>query len=597
MLLKIVNNRFFKLFFFSLCFIILFSKSDRLFYWTSDKPTDASVVQSDGSGYYAFLPQWFTYGTDHFEFAPKIYKKYPNKRYTDFFGTNKENPTSYNKYYPGTAIALTPFYLIGDLHAKIAGIDQDGYSWPYMLWTNLGVIFFAVFGAYGLFRLTQLYKIHPLGSYLVVLAALFATNLCYYTTVELPFSHVFSFSLNTWFLVHVKLWTETKKNRHFYWLSAIMGWLIVIRPTNLFILVFVPFLFKSSGSFWNYLKDIFVNRKLMLTIGLVLSLLFIAVHLQNVYSQTGSFSMNSYGQEGFSNWKSPFIWDVLFSYKKGLFVYTPILFLLIPALVVCFIKQRRIFWGTLLIFSLVTYSTASWWMWFFGGGLGARNYIDFMGVFLLAIALAYQHVHWIFKSAFFICTVIGIWVYQIYDYQMRKMILHYDTVSKEGFWEVFLETDLRFQYYIVIPFDKEPKTRKNVRKPMFLLNKAKKEVRNSVLEISRFDGEADPHLRFKTTEFCNSAMKVGLEFNTDIRIYDHFTKPWLNVYLYKNDSLIESKSIQFGGKIKELHEFSSQKLFLNLNSKWNEIDSLNIWFDQNDGDAGVKNSSIQFYSY
>lgn len=597
MLLKLLNNRFFKLFFFSLCFIILFSKSDRLFYWTSDKPNEASVVQSDGSGYYAFLPQWLTYGTDHFEFVPKIYKKYPNKHYTDFLGTNKESPTTYNKYYPGTAIALTPFYLAGDLHAKIEGADQDGYSWPYMLWTNLGVIFFAVFGAYGLFRLTQLHKIHPLGSYLVVLAALFATNLCYYTTVELPFSHVFSFSMNTWFLVHVKLWIETKKSRNFYWLSAIMGWLIIIRPTNIFVLFFVPFLFKSTREFSDTLKELVLKSKKTVFIGALLFFTFVTFHFWNTHSQTGAFSMNSYVNEGFTNWKSPFIWDVLFSYKKGLFVYTPILFLLIPALVVCFIKERRIFWGTLLIFSLITYSTASWWMWYFGGGLGARNYIDFMGVFLLAIALAYQHVHWVLKAVFFACTVIGIWVYQIYDYQMRNMILHYDTISKEGFWEVFLETDLRFQYYLIIPFDKEPKTRKNARKHQFLLNKAKKEVRNAVLELKRFDGDANPYLTFKTTEFCHSEMKVGLEFNTDIRIYDHFTKPWLNVYLYKNDSLIETKSIQFGGKIKEQDEFCSQKLFLNLNSKWNEIDSVFVRFAQNEGDVGIKNSRVQFYSY
>jgi len=79
---------------------------------------------------------------------------------------------------------------------------------------------------------------------------------------------------------------------------------------------------------------------------------------------TGSWLVNSYGSEGIPYWRSPHVLLVLFSVKKGLFFYSPLLFLA----VVGFLPMRRTlpgFWAPTLLFCLlncyVISSALIWW--------------------------------------------------------------------------------------------------------------------------------------------------------------------------------------------------------------------------------------------
>lgn len=580
-----------------ICFAVLFAKSDRQFGWTNPEARRGYPVMSDGSGYYAYLPQWFTFHTDKFQFADSIGKSYYRTRFVEFAGYPPSAGEHYNKYYPGSAICLTPFYLAGQVHASVSGHVNDGFSWPYLLWCNIGMIFFALFGAYALFRLSELYKLKPVISYLLVLVVLFGTNVCYYTTVEIPFSHVFCFAINTWILLLAKRWSTSEKSKHFYGLCLLLGLTVIIRPTNVFIILTIPFLFPSFRSFWSKVVELFRTKKTQLLIGFMFAVISIVFLYWNAYSQTGLFVLNSYSNETFVNWKDPYIFDVLFSYRKGLFVFTPVLFLLLPALVVSYFRERQLFWMNLIIFSLVTYSTASWWMWWFGGGLGSRNYIDFMGIFILTIGVMIHQAPSLFKVLSIGALFLSTWMYQVYDYQMRYNILHYSDISKEGFWEVFLKTDHRFQWYIVIPYDKKPRHTTMVGHKIWLLDANGKPIRSRILEINKDEFSDDPKLSIPSKNICSSDNKIGMSFKTDVRIYDHFTSPSVNLFVYLKGKMIEEKSFAFGGKIPNQNEFASPELYVNLKTKWSEVDSIVVWFNQGLGNVGVKNQFVQFYKY
>jgi hypothetical protein len=102
---------------------------------------------------------------------------------------------------------------------------------------------------------------------------------------------------------------------------------------------------------------------------------------------SGHWIIYSYENEGFTNWKNPMIFSVLFHPQNGFFLFAPLMLLSVVGLVIC--MRRKVFsaWAVLLIFLVTDYICGSWWYWNFGAAYGFRPYIDFLAV--LAIPLAY----------------------------------------------------------------------------------------------------------------------------------------------------------------------------------------------------------------
>jgi hypothetical protein len=91
---------------------ILGAQGDKHYKYTSHNKHKHEVganITSDGSGYYAYLPQYFIYETDHFEFAHFIQNKYPKEKF--FQGISPKNEKQFqDKYFIGTAICISPFF-------------------------------------------------------------------------------------------------------------------------------------------------------------------------------------------------------------------------------------------------------------------------------------------------------------------------------------------------------------------------------------------------------------------------------------------------------------------------------------------------------
>jgi len=594
---RILNSFWCKFFFFALCFAIYFTKSDRIFGWTNHESKTHEPVISDGAGYYAYLPQWLTYRTKQFEFHTEINKKYPNSKFQLMLGVNKEGKHAINKYYSGSAVALVPFYCAAKINAAAVGVVDDGYSWPFLLWLNIGVIFCAVLGGIGLFVLLRKYNIATWLSYLSVFAVLFGTNLCYYATVEMPFAHVFCFAVNTWVLVFAKKWADDNKNKHLYWLAALLGWAFIIRPTNLFIVVVIPFVFPDLKAFVQRLKALFTINWKTLAIGATLGGAFIAFHLWNTFGQTGELRMKTYTNEGFDNWANPEIFNVLFSFKKGLFIYTPLMLLFIPALVYCAFKERRVFWMGGLIFLLVTYMTASWWMWWFGGGLGSRNYIDFMAVFMLTIAVCIQAAHWFFKTILVIVGGMATWLYQVFDYQHTNAILHYDKMTYERFMEVFLQEDLRFSWYFDRVYEEKPDSLNVISKPLFFKNVLGNQFNKKEYTLNPNYMDDNPVLDQSMKPLKMNAGKVGVKLSTELMVLSQASSPNVNLYLFQGDSVIEMKSAVIGPKIPSLDTWTNVDLYFNFNKKFSEADSIEIRVEEGMSEIKARKIKASIYSY
>jgi hypothetical protein len=99
----------------------------------------------------------------------------------------------------------------------------------------------------------------------------------------------------------------------------------------------------------------------------------------------------SYDGEGFT-FSEPHFWQLLFSYRIGIFVHTPLLLL---TLVGCYFlfkqnKQAAAFWLGYLVF--ITYIMSCWWSWDYGGFYGNRVYAEHLVFFALPLAYFFRDV-------------------------------------------------------------------------------------------------------------------------------------------------------------------------------------------------------------
>ena len=178
----------------------------------------------------------------------------------------------------------------------------------------------------------------------------------------------------------------------------------------------------------------------MLLSGLAVFSVLVFIQLYLWYLQTGSFIVYSYQGEGF-NFLDPQFINILFSYRKGLFIYTPVLFFgLIGALLLGFRKKYFLSFSWLLFFVFLTYILSSWWSWYYGGSYGLRAYIDFYALFFIPFALLVDSMKGWTKIGLLGLVFLTVPLNLIQTYQYKTYILHGANMDKEKYWKVFLKT-------------------------------------------------------------------------------------------------------------------------------------------------------------
>ena len=101
------------------------------------------IIESDGKGYYAYLPAIFIYQDLNFGFFESIEtgKYYDENLYYDY--RSSANGKVIDKYYCGTALLESPFFLVAHLSSYLLDYELDGYSKLYPISINISAIFFS----------------------------------------------------------------------------------------------------------------------------------------------------------------------------------------------------------------------------------------------------------------------------------------------------------------------------------------------------------------------------------------------------------------------------------------------------------------------
>lgn len=403
--------------------------------WGDGKPQ--TIIEADGKGYYAHLPALFIFHDLNFGFFEEYEGgKYYNKNlYYDYLKEFKGK--RYNKYYAGTAVPMAPFFFMAHILSKIRGLPADGYSDLYHIFINIAAIFYLIVALIFFGKLMDRFYISEINKALSYLIIYFGTNWFYYVNLEPAVSHVYTVAFIPLFLYYFIKFTDSWKYSYLVLASLILGLIVFIRPINVICITMIPVFYNSWTDFKNSLYQIIKSPKYLIT-SVIFSISIVSIQFVLYKIQIGQYFIYSYEEEGFNFLKPEFI-NFLFSYKKGLYVYTPVLLIASFGLWFWFKNSA---WSavTAITFLMITvYIQSSWHMWWYGGGFGTRVMIDFYIIWAIATAILLNKIKGKYRKVLIYGFTILVLFTQYQTCQYRYFIIHWDGLTSSEYWNVFLK--------------------------------------------------------------------------------------------------------------------------------------------------------------
>lgn len=395
------------------------------------------VIKVDGKGYYAYLPAVFVHNDLNFGWFQEVEVEQAIDSNLIYWYIYNFEGNTVNKYFVGESILLAPFFLIAHFYCWISGSPMTGFSFPYILLLSIAALFYFVFGATMLKKALEKYGFSRIAIEVSLIAVCLGTNLYYYTIREYSMSHLYSFAMVATFAYLIISFFEQPKIRTLLIAAACLGMIVLIRPVNGLVFLAIPFLAMTWDQLRSGVKWAFSQPLVLISSALVTALV-ISIQLVLYKIQTGGWWVYSYAEEGF-NFTQPEVFNFLLSYKKGLFVYTPVTALALLGFVALIVKKS--WYQSVALFSflaLVVYVLSSWWMWFYGGSFSCRPMIEYYPFFAFLLAFTMDSLkRWYLQLAFVSALVFCVWLNQGQTFQYIMGSMHWDSMDKEFYWRIF----------------------------------------------------------------------------------------------------------------------------------------------------------------
>ncbi|MRR22889.1 hypothetical protein EG830_07910 [bacterium] len=235
----------------------------------------------------------------------------------------------------------------------------------------------------------------------------------------------------------------------------------LIRPTNIVIvLIFLLYGIVSADSLRQRSREMIADYKLLA----VIAIAAIAVWMpQMIYwkEMTGQWLYFSYGSNERFFFGDPAIIKGLFSWRKGLFIYTPLMMFAFSGIITLWRLKSPNALAVTLFVPLNIYIIFSWWCWWYGGGFGQRAFIDSYSLMAVAAAslLAAGEAagrKWVRRSVmvvFIILSSLGVF----YNFQYYHGAIHWDSMTREAYFDSFgrIRPSEKFNEFLEAPdYDK-----------------------------------------------------------------------------------------------------------------------------------------------
>lgn len=401
------------------------------------------VIWSDAAGYYAYLPAIFIHNDLEYRFC-----KEGEPAKIDAPGANGYlflnrmlNGKQINKYFIGTSVLELPFFFGAKICAQWFAHPKDGYSFPFQAGVAIAGMFYAFLGLDQIRKFLIKKNISDNNVAVILLMLFFGTNLYYYALQEPGMSHAFSFCMVAIFINQVHNLIHKKNRKAITGAVLSFAMIILIRPVNGVAIFSVPLI---AGS-WPALRSglLFIRENISrfgISALLASGLLFLQMIVWKL--SVDSWFADSYAGEAY-DFTNAHIYNVLFSWRKGFFIYTPIMILAVLGVAALKNWFSRI--AFISFFLMNVWFVASWQLWSYGGCYGMRPMIDTYAV--MAIPLAFfinNNRNGIMRFVKLISVILLVIYNLIQIYQYTIGILPYDEMTWSKYRKIFLETSRHY---------------------------------------------------------------------------------------------------------------------------------------------------------
>lgn len=390
-----------------------------------------SIINSDGRGYYYFLPA-ISSGDKTYEATLEAEKQIVGNSAPQLYILKTDSGKHINKCYPGVALLQSPFYLLASGIDYLSGASFNGYSDTHLLAFFWGSMFYVFLSMVFFKKALTLFFGSTKYTWLVSILLVFGTNVWYQAFFYCGLSHHYGLFLFALFCWNVLRYKQAVRLRYLVYAGGILGLLFLVRPTNVMVLGFLPFLFGTWDSFVKAFKRLFQFRNGHLISFLIAWGIVGAILPLVTYWQTGHFFYWSYQGEGF-DFRGKHLVETWFSYRTGIFVLTPITLLALIGLFHWLRKNSYLFIAWLLPFVVITYVLSSWWCWDYQSFFGHRGFTEFQFLFSFPLLFSFQ----VMKSSTWKYSLLGLVLgyMGIRSYQKITVIYNQQRFTSYTYWK------------------------------------------------------------------------------------------------------------------------------------------------------------------
>ncbi len=397
------------------------------------------AIIHDVTSYYSYLPAIFIYQDPGLNFADTL----PQGEPLDALWYNV-SPEGIR--YQKMTLGLLPFYLPGFLVADAyvqcqSKWNRNGFSYPYQLAMSLSTLIAGILGFWFLRKLLSRY-FHELVSGITILSLGLASNLPYYISLAPGLSHPFSFLILVMQALLVLRINQKSDVKSYMALGVLTAWVVLIRPTSV-LPALLP-LFLLSPLRW---KEIFKLSNLQLIAAVIGAFLVFLPQMLYWKAVSGSYIFYSYDHERFFFHDSKIL-KGLFGFRKGWFIYTPLMLFAVVSIPWKRMELRPYAWFFLISFPVFVYWVFSWWCWWYGGSYGSRVMIEYYVVLAIFLANGWNWVtmHWrrFLPSLVILYGLMVLNHKQLYQY--HHGILHWDSMTFRSYKAIFMRSEIDPEY-------------------------------------------------------------------------------------------------------------------------------------------------------
>jgi len=348
-------------------------------------------------------------------------------------------------FFLGMSFFYFPFFIIGHFLAFSMGQPMDGFSPPYQYSLVIGAIFYTIVGLL-FFRKILLKFFSDKTTAIVILTTVFATNYIHHLTlINLePVTILFMLmSIIIWYSIR---WHEEQKLKYLIFIVASIALMALVKPSE--VIVFLVPLFWNVTSIESFRNkwDMVIKNYRQFIIAFIIALIIVSPQIIYWYIKTGLPFYDTYKNPGVGlDFLSPHIYNVLFSFRKGWLLYTPVMTLYLLGFVFLYKRAKGIFVPAIIYFSVAFYIISSWSEWWYGAGFSIRPFITTYPILALGFGYLIEYIRTkskFIKLSFAIVLLILIFLNQFQWWQFKQYIIHPFRTTKESYLATFLKTSI-----------------------------------------------------------------------------------------------------------------------------------------------------------